>query len=550
MTLLMLLEMIASALRRPRGDRHAPTAASPTSSCCDRAGAGAEVHPAARGPPPGLRRRRATPPSRWRCSPPRGPGCRSCPLNYRLGRRPAARPCWPTTTTCSCSTDDPDAPARRCRRAPCSRCDEWHAATREPVERRAVDDRRRGHRRPALHERHHRGAQGRGAAPPPPHARTSSASVEFAGADEADATLVSVPPYHIAGVANVVSNVYAARRIVYLPAVHARGVARHRAGRGHQPRHGRAHDAGPRRRAPRRRRGRLRRPALAGLRRRPHAGDGARAGAGRLPRHRLRERLRPHRDELDDRRPRARRPPQALEPATTWPGAGSAPCGRLVPGIEVEIRDGEIWVRGEQVSGEYLGHGAARSTPTAGSPPATAAGSTRTATSSSRAAPTTRSSAAARTSRRPRSRTCCSPTRPWPQAAVVGLPDEEWGQRLAAAVVLRPGTSVEPRRAAGVRPRAAAVVEDARRDRLPRRPAAHRHRQAPAPRRPGRPARERPPDGLRPRPTSWRASRSPRSSRGVVEGAEPRHRLLPGLRRPDPRPGARRSGRTRRPRSR
>src|SRR5262249_35318069 len=43
-------------------------------------------------------------------------------------------------------------------------------------------------------------------------------SVEFAGAEETDATLVSVPPYHVAGVANVLSNVYAARRIVYLPA--------------------------------------------------------------------------------------------------------------------------------------------------------------------------------------------------------------------------------------------------------------------------------------------------------------------------------------------
>ena len=34
-----------------------------------------------------------------------------------------------------------------------------------------------------------------------------------------------------------------------------------------------------------------------------------------------------------------------------------ASVGRLVPGIEVDVRDGEIWVRGEQVSGEYLGLG-------------------------------------------------------------------------------------------------------------------------------------------------------------------------------------------------
>lgn len=41
-------------------------------------------------------------------------------------------------------------------------------------------------------------------------------SVEFGSASDADATLVTVPPYHIAGVANALSNIYAGRRIVYL----------------------------------------------------------------------------------------------------------------------------------------------------------------------------------------------------------------------------------------------------------------------------------------------------------------------------------------------
>ncbi|WP_106402648.1 class I adenylate-forming enzyme family protein [Actinocorallia populi] len=41
-------------------------------------------------------------------------------------------------------------------------------------------------------------------------------SVEFASVPEGDATLVSVPPYHIAAVANVLSNLYSGRRIVYL----------------------------------------------------------------------------------------------------------------------------------------------------------------------------------------------------------------------------------------------------------------------------------------------------------------------------------------------
>ena len=42
-------------------------------------------------------------------------------------------------------------------------------------------------------------------------------SVEFGAADEDDSTLVSVPPYHVAGVAAVLSSVYAGRRIVQLP---------------------------------------------------------------------------------------------------------------------------------------------------------------------------------------------------------------------------------------------------------------------------------------------------------------------------------------------
>jgi acyl-CoA synthetase (AMP-forming)/AMP-acid ligase II len=41
-------------------------------------------------------------------------------------------------------------------------------------------------------------------------------SVEFAGAAPDSAALVSVPPYHIAAVANLLSNIYAGRRIVYL----------------------------------------------------------------------------------------------------------------------------------------------------------------------------------------------------------------------------------------------------------------------------------------------------------------------------------------------
>lgn len=42
-------------------------------------------------------------------------------------------------------------------------------------------------------------------------------TVEFGSAAEDDATLVSTPPYHIAGMGAVLSNVYAGRRMVHLP---------------------------------------------------------------------------------------------------------------------------------------------------------------------------------------------------------------------------------------------------------------------------------------------------------------------------------------------
>ncbi|AKE91756.1 class I adenylate-forming enzyme family protein [Rhodococcus aetherivorans] len=42
-------------------------------------------------------------------------------------------------------------------------------------------------------------------------------TVEFGSAGEEQATLVSTPPYHIAGLGAVLSNIYAGRRMVYLP---------------------------------------------------------------------------------------------------------------------------------------------------------------------------------------------------------------------------------------------------------------------------------------------------------------------------------------------
>ena len=48
-------------------------------------------------------------------------------------------------------------------------------------------------------------------------------TVEFAAADEEDAALVVVPPYHIAGISALLSSIYALRRIVMLPAFSPEG---------------------------------------------------------------------------------------------------------------------------------------------------------------------------------------------------------------------------------------------------------------------------------------------------------------------------------------
>jgi acyl-CoA synthetase (AMP-forming)/AMP-acid ligase II len=46
-------------------------------------------------------------------------------------------------------------------------------------------------------------------------------TVEFGSAGTADAALVAVPPYHVAGLANLLTNLYAGRRVVYMAAFDA-----------------------------------------------------------------------------------------------------------------------------------------------------------------------------------------------------------------------------------------------------------------------------------------------------------------------------------------
>ncbi len=265
-------------------------------------------------------------------------------------------------------------------------------------------------------------------------------SVEFAGAEETDATLVSVPPYHVAGVANAISNVYAGRRLVYLPGftpeawletVRTEGISHAMVVPTMLARvveHLGAAEAGCTS---------LRSLAYGGARMPVTVLEralGAFPDADFVNAYGLTETsstiavLGP-----DDHR-------KALEGDELARGRLGS-CGRLVPGIEVDIRDGEIWVRGEQVSGEYLGVGGSLDAegwfPTRDrgwvdddgylfiegrSDDTIIRGGENIAPAEIEDVLLAHPDVA--------------------EVAVVGLPDEEWGQRLAAAVVRRPGTAV------------------------------------------------------------------------------------------------------------
>ncbi|MER5628426.1 AMP-binding protein [Streptosporangium sp. NPDC002544] len=191
---------------------------------------------------------------------------------------------------------------------------------------------------------------------------------EFASAAEEEATLVSVPPYHIAGISAILSAVYTGRRLVYLPAFSAEGWVE--TARDERITHAMVV------------------PTMLG-----RILDALEAGGGELPalRHlsygggpmpvpviERAMRLLPHVDFVnaygltetsstiailtpDDHRVAA----GSDDPAVR---ARLGSVGRPLPAIELEIRGpleqplpagqpGEVWVRGEQVAGEYLGAG-------------------------------------------------------------------------------------------------------------------------------------------------------------------------------------------------
>lgn len=190
-------------------------------------------------------------------------------------------------------------------------------------------------------------------------------TVEFAGSDEDEAVLVSVPPYHIAGVSAMLTSLYGGRRIVQLPAfspeewitlaateaiTHAMVVPT-MLGRILDELQRRGEDL----------------PKLRHLS----------YGGGRMPVALIERALKllPHVDFVNAYGltetsstiavlgPEDHRQAIASEHSEARRRLGSV--GRPLPSVEVQVRDpdgeplkpgetGEIWVRGEQVSGEYL----------------------------------------------------------------------------------------------------------------------------------------------------------------------------------------------------
>jgi acyl-CoA synthetase (AMP-forming)/AMP-acid ligase II len=193
-------------------------------------------------------------------------------------------------------------------------------------------------------------------------------TVGFGSADAADCALSATPPYHIAAVAAVLSNVYAGRRVVYLPDFDASRWLR-------LVREEKVSSAmvvptmlsrivdvldGTPAATPS-----LRLLSYGGSRAAPSVVEAAMAafpGTGFVNAYGLTETsstvalLGPddHRAAITSREPAARRRLTSV--------------GRPVPGIEIEIRDelgevlapghrGELWLRGPQVSAQYLGSG-------------------------------------------------------------------------------------------------------------------------------------------------------------------------------------------------
>ena len=275
-------------------------------------------------------------------------------------------------------------------------------------------------------------------------------SVEFLGSEPTEAQLICVPPYHIAGMSAILSSLYGGRRIVYLPQFDAAEwvnvateerithamVVPTMLGRILQA----VEDAGG---EP---------PALRHLS----------YGGGRMPLELVERTLRdlPHVDLVnaygltetsstiamltpDDHR-------EAFASDDPAVRGRLASVGRPLPTLEVEVRGpegetlsagekGEIWVRGEQVAGEYVGRSALTDEgwfPTRDAGWFDAGGFLFV---DGRLDDVIVRGAENISPGEVEDVLLAHPA--VAEAAVIGIPDTEWGEAVAAVVVLRPGTA-------------------------------------------------------------------------------------------------------------
>lgn len=277
-------------------------------------------------------------------------------------------------------------------------------------------------------------------------------SLDFASADETDATLVSVPPYHIAGVTNLLSNLYTGRRVVYVEAFDA----------GEWLEIARAEAVTHAMVVP---------TMLARIVDRLGEAPGAPGatlptlrslayGGARMPSSVVERALElmPTTDFVnaygltetsstiavlgpEDHR-------KAMEGGDPASRKRLGSAGLILPGVEIEVRDeegralspdhlGSLWVRGEQVAGEYLGRGSQLDAegwfPTGDQGWVDEEGylfvegraDDTIIRGGENIAPAEIEDVI---TRHPAVE----------ESAVVGVPDDEWGQRIVAAVVLRP----------------------------------------------------------------------------------------------------------------
>jgi fatty-acyl-CoA synthase len=277
-------------------------------------------------------------------------------------------------------------------------------------------------------------------------------TLKFGGAEEDEASLISVPPYHIVGISAVVSSTYIGRRIVMLPVFTPEGWIKSVIEE--KITHAMVVPTMLGRIMEDITRGKISLPSLRSLS----------YGGGRMPSWVIERALDilPHVEfvnaygvtetsstisVLDSESHRA-----AFNASDPVGRKRLSSVGRPLPSIEIEIRDdrgrpipagfvGEIWVRGDQIAGEYVGRDAKRADdwfPTNDAGYMDEEGflylEGRLDDIIVRGAEN------------------ISPgeveemllTYPGlKDAAVFGVPDEEWGERVVAAVVAEPGASEE-----------------------------------------------------------------------------------------------------------